>query len=66
VTVWTYLTQLGRFGHIAFQAFEQASVVGEEGAISAPTATSRARNVASTVCFHRLQRTVTAGQPLCR
>lgn len=40
--------------------------MGEEGAVGAPTATSRARNAASTARFHRLQRTVTAGQqPAC-
>lgn len=42
--LWTYLTELRGFGDVAFEAVEQTTIMGKEGAIAASTATTRARN----------------------
>jgi 4-aminobutyrate aminotransferase-like enzyme len=55
VTGQTYLAQLGGPAHVVLQPLEEAAVVSQIGAVGAPTATSRARNAASTACFHRVQ-----------
>lgn len=46
------MAQLSSFGHVPLQALEQFSIVSQEGAISAATATSRAGNVVGVVVRH--------------
>jgi hypothetical protein len=48
----TYLAQLRSFGHIPFEPLKQLSIVGQESAVTAPTATPRPRNATKAAYLH--------------